>query len=637
MAKKKLSHHHQSQSNDHKPSSMEDPSHQIQNLKNLNSVLLKETTNHRHQIDSLRRQNHQLVQASDMDVDNSLALELQNGVISVFTVAQMREVVGEKEVEVAALKGEMKELALRFEDEKMVLGGERDLVKSEGEGRERKLKEELWVMKLEGEKLMEEISEKEKAIEELVKERDLGLVSSKDSALVVEGLKEEIERVVREKDEIERLKDAQVAKALNLDFEVRQLGESLKVSRDEEVVLRGKILELEESVGLAVEKGEEMARENGALVSEKKEMEKSIEVLTEKRDSVNRVLDKVQGELESKQRELDEANRALDEMEQVKARQEYEIAELQGELGRLRGVVDELKGSCKEFEEKNEQLVSQVNHYRDAVDEVTLEKDNMRKGFEEEKNKVEKLELQIAGMEKKIEQAESELGKMRSEREKLNEKNEQLLSQVNHYRDVVDEVTLEKDNLKKGFEEEKNKGEQLALQVAGIVVKAEQAATELWKMRSEREKLSERNKELVSNVDVLKKEKEALQNTLLDAQRESADLSAKIEFFCINSNQALAMLKSTAALVCHENNDVEEVVRDGKKLAGEIQPYAAELDTIKNAFKSKTEIVDDLKQQIVSLQKNVDKAHKGKGLLTMISSASTIFAAVLAAYVAKGR
>ncbi|XP_057425397.1 uncharacterized protein LOC130718788 [Lotus japonicus] len=296
------------------------------------------------------------------------------------------------------------------------------------------------MLRLEGEKKMDE------------NHRDLRLMSSQGSATVIDGLKEDIYRVIRDKIEFEMLDNARVMKTVNLELEVRQLTESLKISRNEEAIMRAKVLELEQRIGVAVEKEEEMARKCSALASEKKDMEKSVEVLTEKRDSVCRVLDMVQRELESKRREVDVANSARDEIERVKVSHEYKIAELQGEVDRVRDVVDELYGSFREFKDKNEELVSQVRHYKKSVDEVMLEKENMRKGFEVEKKKVEKLELQVAGLEKKIEQAATELGRVRSER----------------------------------------------------------------------------NIEPESNVDVLMKEKEALQNNLMAAQLEWDDLSRDV-------------------------------------------------------------------------------------------------------------
>ncbi|XP_061349432.1 uncharacterized protein LOC133294704 [Gastrolobium bilobum] len=533
---------------------MDDPSVQIQNLKKLNSVLLTETTQRRQQLESLLHVG-----------DTNLALELENAVLLAFLEARMREmgfrfdeVVGEgneRGYEVAALKGELNGLENEREQlkDELVAGGKRLM---EAEDRERMVRDEVEKLRLEGERLLEQRWERERVIRQLEEDKDLALRSSQESAMVIEMLKVETEGIMREKNEIEKLNKSQVLKIIGLENELKQLHESLKNSRNEEALMRSKILQLEGSIGLAVEKEQEMAMEIRALMKDKKEMEKSIQMLTERSDGVSKVLDMVQKELENKQHEIDETIRVRDEIEQVKVIRENEIVELQGEVYRLKDVVDKLKESCREFEEKNKQLLSQVEHYKDSVDQVMLEKDSIRKGFDEEKNKVEKLELQVAGMKDKIEQTAVELGQMRSEKEKLTEKNKMLESHVHE-----------------------------------------------------------------------------LQGSLVETQRESDDLRAKNEF----SNRALAMLKSTAALVCQYKEGAEVVVSNERKLEEEIQPYAKELDAIRNAFKSKDEMVDDMKQQVVSLQKSVAKAHKTKSLWTLISSATTIFAAAIAAYVARGR
>ncbi|KAK7344213.1 hypothetical protein VNO77_13568 [Canavalia gladiata] len=556
----------------------DDPSVQIQNLKNLNSVLLKETTHRRQQIESLQSALH----SSAMVSDNNLALHLEKTILFSFLDSQVKEMslgfdtlLGDsnrREYQVADLKRLVNDLTARLHNEEhrlSVLTQERDQLKNEFLAESKRLEETVGREKNlleEAEKLSLQVSEKERVIGELNKDRDLAVRSSQESLMVIDKLKEEVEGVTREKSEIEKLNTSQELKITALELELRQLNESLTVSHNEEGFMRAKVLQLEGNLGLALQKEEEMAMEISALLREKKEMEKSVEVLTEKKDSVNKVLDMVQKELEDKLHELDEAIRVRGEFEQVKVCRENEIVELQGEVDRLKGVVDELKGSCKESEEENKQLLSQVNHYRNAFDEVVLEKDNIRKGFDEERKKAENLLFEIARMQEMVDKTVAEVGKVTGEREKLVEKN----------------MLLER------------------------------------------------------HMDVLMKERNELQSSLADSQRESDELRAKIEFWCTNSNKALAMLKSAAALVCQYKDRGEEVDYNNEKVVEEIEPYAEELNAIKKAFKSKNEMVDDMKQQLVSMQKSVSEAHKSKSLWTVISSATTILAAALAAYVARG-
>ncbi|CAL0300068.1 unnamed protein product [Lupinus luteus] len=575
---------------------MDDSSlHQIENLKNLNSMLLKETSQRRQQIEAMDARFSEAEEKND-------ALDLEKDLLFVFMETLMREIgfgfdklVGEKneieralserESDVVVLKGEVNELALRVERETVEIvrvSEERERVKNELDGvvaevnvlREKvleseKVREEVENLRVERERLLEEEREKERVIGELKKDLDLAMKSSEESTEVIEKLKEGIDAVARERDEVVKVKNDQELRIIDLGFELKQLDESLKNLRNEESLMRARIAELEESLSLAAEKEKEMEVEIRGLLKEKKEMEMNIEMLIERGESIKKVLGMAQKGLEDKQHELDDAIRARDEIANLKEVCENEITELKSEVIRLRDIEHKLEGSCREFEEKNKQLVSEVDHLRNSIDEVTVEKDNIRKGFDEEKNKVENLSLQVVEMKGKIEQTEAEL------------------DQVN----------------------------------------------------SEQEKIIERSKTLESHVSVLTNEKDTLHTSHREVQREHDDLRAKFEYSCNNSNQALALLKNTAAVVCQDKDSVgvEGVISNGKKLEEEIQPYAEELDAIRNAFKSKNEIIDGMKQQIESLQKSVTEAHKNKALMPVISSATTIFAAALTAYFTRRR
>ncbi|CAL5208541.1 unnamed protein product [Lathyrus oleraceus] len=686
MAKKKVT-HAQSQSLDHKtltppPTTIDDSSVQIQNLKNLNNVLLIETTKHRNQIQKLLDSNQTVMEAEALISEKNFALEIESSVFFVFARAHIAElgfrfdkVVEERDetkYEVDLQNEKVNGLVLSLENEK------RNVEK----------------IRLEAGSLLEEKIEKERRVEELEKDKDLVVKKSIESEKVIDELKEKIDLLVKEKNEIENVNGSRGTKIFDLERELQQHGDLLKNSRKEEELMRVKILEMEETIGLAVDKEREMRVENSNLVGEKKEMAKSIEILTEARDGVFRKLDVVQRELENRQHEVDESNRARDEIEKVKVSSENEIIELRGEVNRLRGVVDELEMSCKEFAEKNSGLLSQVHHYRNAiqeveslnelnskkfeeeknkvesfesqvvvmqekieqllsqvqcykkaVDEVVLERDNIKKGYDEELNKVKNLESQVVAMEKKIEQllaqvqcSKNAVDEVVLERDNIRKGYDEEQTKVGNLELRVAELKLEKDTVKKGYEKEKNKVENLELQVAGLKEKIENAEADLAKLRSEKEKMNERNKGLGGRVDVLIKEKDATHSSLIAAQRECDELRAKLDSSCINSKQALELLKNTAAAVVVKEN-VEVIPRGGKKKheKEEIQAFAEELEAIKKAFKVKEEMVDEMKQQLVSMQKSVSDAHKGKHLWTGISSAAAIFAAGLTAYFAKGR
>ncbi|CAJ1976184.1 unnamed protein product [Sphenostylis stenocarpa] len=570
MAKKKLS--HSSQSQDPKQSQMEaqtmsvvnltdnSSSHKIENLKNLNAVLLKETTQCRHQIQYLQSELHRSAVTYD---DNLAAFHIENAVTSLFVDCQVQEMnlcfhtlLGEKDGEVDALKCQLSGLALRLQKETTALAKERDSLAykrklfEESADREGKLREEMEKIRSDSEEML---SQQQIDIEELKMERDSALKSSRESLAAVEILKEKIEAVTREKNEYVKVSQNQEQKIGRLEEELTVVNESWK---KQEQCMRVQFIHVDERLGVATQKMEEMAKEISTLLAEKKEIEKSVAMLNEDIAGARKSLNVIRNELEDKQREVDEAVRVKGEIEEVKVN-------LEGEIVELREKISELMESYQKFEEENKELLSQVKSYRIAVEDEIVEKENMKKVFYEEKKKVEKLELLIA----------------------------------------------------KSQEE---------------VVKRD---ADLVKVRSERERLVENEKKMEGHVGDLRNENEALKSKLLEARKEVKELSAKVEVWCNNSNRALTLLKNAAALVSQQKERGEEVVSNVE----EMEVGVEEVEKIKKAFKSKEEMLDEMKQKVVSLNKSVAEAHKSKNIWTVISSATTIFAAALAAYVARGR
>uniref|UniRef100_A0A2N9E768 Uncharacterized protein n=1 Tax=Fagus sylvatica TaxID=28930 RepID=A0A2N9E768_FAGSY len=521
MAKKKLTHQangtkeeaplDKNQNNTHQAKPMEDSTEKVQSLKSLNSLLLKETFERRQQVESLEQAKETLeaeLTRSVMDKkvleaeltkvsDESVGLELEKIVVCAFWETQMGEVgVGfdvlvrekvevekmkcEREAEIGFLKKEVNELKANLGNERdrfTRVCRERDLLKTEIDGlveetkglrgkvvemekKERKIEKEAEKLKVKCEGLKGEKVEIEKAVEAVKREKELVEKKLDESTRLIDGLKREIDGVEREKGVVERDRSVKEVKIGELEKEVEELNEFITKMQREEDVLRAKVLELEKRIDEAMDKEKEMVMEIKLLVEEKREKEQSIENLKEQRDSVQRVLDST------------------------------------SKAAKLRDAIATVKESCRNEEEKNKKLVSELDQYIDAFDRVMCERDQVQKGFDEEKKKV------------------------------------------------------------------------------------------------------------------------------------------------MNMERALSMVKNTAALVTNSRDDSdvkERVVFNEQKLGEEIQPYEVELDAIKNAFRNNEKMVDDMKKQVVFLQSSVAAAHKRKSFWTVISSATTIFAAASVAYVARGR
>ncbi|TKY52177.1 Laminin subunit alpha-2 [Spatholobus suberectus] len=333
-------------------------------------------------------------------------------------------------------------------------------------------------------------------------------------------------------------------------------------------------------------------------------------------------------------------------MESLKKEEEImraKVRKLVENLGLAMQREEEMAKEISALQSKEEEMVKSVDMLTEQKDSVNKALDAVQRELRDKQHELDEAIRVSDEIEQVKVNCESEIVELRGEVDRLREscreievENKQLLSQVKRYRNAADEAVLEKESIKKVFDEEKKKVEKLQLMIAGTQEVVVRSDAELGRLRSERDKLVEKEKMLEGHVNVLRKENDALQSMLVEARRESEDLSAKVEVWCSNSNKTLALLKTTAAIVCQHKERGEEVLSD-QNLVEEIQPYAQELDAIKKAFESKDEMVDDMKQQLVTMQKSVVQAHKSKSLWTVISSATTIFAAVLAAYVARGR
>ena len=666
MAKKKVSHSSNSQDPKHSQieaqtipmATLTDDSslQQIQSLRNLNGKLLKETTERRQQIDSLQSE----IRRSAVSYNDILAaFHIENVVASVFVDSQVKEMnlcfdmlLGEKDREVEGLNRQLESLAVRFRNETGVLVKERDRlvyqtkVLGENVEREVKLRGEAEKSRVEGEKLL---SQKQRDVAELKTERDSALKSSRESLLAVETLKEEIEAVRREKDEFLKVSENQKQKIGGLEEELTRVNECLKMQEES---TRVRLDGVGNKLGLATQRVEEMKKENISLHQEKKEIEKVVEMLTEENAGVRKSLNVAMKELEDKQHKVDETVRVKGEIEEAKVNLESEIVGLREKINELQ------ESYMKELEDKQHEIdaafrvkgeIEQVKvNLESEIVELRQKINELRKSYNEEledkqhevdaavrvKGEIEEVKVNL---ESEIVQLREKISDLKKSYTKFETENKQLLSEVESYRNAVEKERVEKGNMKKGFDEERKRVEKLELLISKLKETVVKREADLGQLRNDRDKLVENEKKLEGNVSVLRKENDALQSKLLEARKEVEELSGKVDVWCKNWNKALALLKHTATLVSQQKGIEEEVVANGKNVEEMEEIAVEEVEKIKKAFESKEEMLDEMKQKVVSLNKSVVEAHKSKNMWTVLSSATTIFAAALVAYVARGR
>ncbi|XWS57603.1 hypothetical protein CRYUN_Cryun09bG0187900 [Craigia yunnanensis] len=609
-------------------SSMEDPNEKLQNLKSLNSLLVKDAFERRQQIESLVQAKERLEaelserkQLEGEETEKNVSLELQSGFLSIYIDTQMKEMGVEREREIGALKSKVNGLMVSLENERERLSlvcKERDLARNdfelqvnegslmkeklvEMEKNEKKFLEEAGKLKIEYDGLVGEKEELEKMKSLLVKEKDLLEKNIKDMVKEVENLRRQIERVVREKQEIEMEKNEQKVKIDEMEKEMRKMDEVVLSLREEEGILRSKVFELEKNCGEAMDREAERAIEIGTLVEENRAKERSIERLMDEKDFVSRSLEVTMVESEDRQRRIEKLLEESDAARSVLEMNEKELKDMKKKIEELLGDKNEIEKVKVSRENENVELHKEVSELKNVVNRL------QEACWDHEK------------------------------------KNKELTSEVSCFRDSLDQMTLERDNALKGLDEEKQNGVNLRLKVSEMEKMLEKTAEELAQKRTEWLNLIKEKKEMESHFGSMIEDKDGLQKDLLEAKRSINDLRAKMESTSINYERAMILLKNTASLLCQSKDENDRKVKEEEaaiaeqKLKDEIEPYAAELEAIKQAFMNKETVAQDLKQKVDFMEKSLVEAQKKKSFWTFFSSATTLLAAVSIAYAARGR
>lgn len=643
MAKKKVTHQEKPSQNPEKQTNqtaaaMEEASEKLESLKYLNAMLLKETVERRQQVDSLKQSNVSLeseltqFKMEKKELESDLAglgdfavlMELEWDLIFVFVGVQVGEqaemiakeraefgrekmeieirlgsleremgelitekseiekVKSENQSQIRLLKNKLSELVVEIKNEKDVsnqvtcerdeMRSERDIQIEETNGlkqklieterREKVILEEVEKLRVNYNNIVEEKEDRERKIESITKDKDAIERSIVELNWVIKGLKRETEEMGREKGAVEAERNAKVVKINELENSVTLLKDMVLTLQKEEEKLRGNVAGLEKKCGEWQEKENQMVMEINVLVEENKKREKSLESLIDEKGLIMKDLDKALRQLDEQKGKLEEITKAKSFVDEAKDIGESEIAELKRQVADFKDTIHSLEEASSGEMERIRGLESEVNQYRAAFDRITAEKDEARKGLNEEKMNRMKLRVKISELEKSIEATQKVVGKMK--------------------------------------DEESN--------------------------------LIEQKKELESHYTVLKQDLASVENKLADSQNELDNMKAKVGLAEANSEIILNMLRNTATLVSQSTNESEMV--DQMEAGEEIKEYLTELESIKKAFKSRESTVEDMKRQLESLQHS-EAAHK-KSFWTLLTSATTLFAAASVAYVARG-
>ncbi|KAJ8572168.1 hypothetical protein K7X08_008679 [Anisodus acutangulus] len=618
---------------------MEEASEKLENLKSLNNMLLKETIEKRQQVDSLiqakgcleselkksNSEKNELTTELTQLSEEVIQLDIEKKLVSLFVGVQVgcyaevfeKERKGFQEHSVL-VEGKLSSVVREMVDvlrekgqiEKVLIGKEIEIERlkkkvndvSDEVANERNVSEEIRKENDEMKKKLDvqieeanrlrvrlvETEKREKEIEVEVWKLKVEYDAVKGEIKDREG---KIESLVREKELVENnlLDSSKLIEELKgkINGIVREK-EGVEVERNAEVKKNG---ELENAVtGL-----------NDMVLSLQKEEAKLRESLAELEKKCLEGLSKEE-EMEKKINELVKGNNE----------KEIRVESLIEENGFVEKELDKALKQLDEQKKKIERTVTEKNEMEEAKVNRETEIVELQKQLAEFKDVFEKLEVSCNGQEKKVKNLESEVGK---------------------YKAAFEQVTLEKDEIQKCFVNEERNGMNMKKQIEEMEKHIEKTVKEVEQTKADYLDVVREKKELETQCQVLNKEIACVRTSLGEAQKKISAMQCQVELANSNSEEILNALRTAADSIC-SNGEGE----NGKKqMNGEdVNPYEAELEAIKNAIKSKEIKVEEMERQVEFLQFSVAQAQKKKNFWTMLSSATTLFAAISLAYVARG-
>ncbi|CAO2832684.1 unnamed protein product [Amaranthus hypochondriacus] len=606
------------------PPTEEDPSKEkLSSLKSLNSMLLKETVEKRQEISAL------------LETKKSLESELTRS-----------------ESEIEALKAEltqMKEGDVETDVKKEVVSVFMQSLKME---EREKLEKRLEEMEREKEEVEKERDEIEKAKFEAdyeiglmkkmemelrndirkEKERFNGAIIEKNELNIILGVKiDEINRLKKKIDEYEmKEKDSnekQIKLKVMYDVKMKDLEEKEKeveLIKNELNLLREESEELNKVVERLNGENEAILKENGGLCEERNELNERINGLVK--------------EAEDLRCDVNQSRVKYDDLEEIYARKCDEFDGLKKEFD---GLIDENKEKEKEIDglivEKS------IVEKKLIVLEDELKREKQVYGeIMEEKVKLEQLkdrnENEIMELQKRLNEIQGNLSLLQESNIETLENYKKLALEVDDHKLELGKVSVERDEFKACLDEEKKNGVKLQGKVIEISKRMEETAKVMEDLRStsdviveEKKEIEKKYKKMVLDKEGIEKECDVLKGKMGELERS---LKAKSDVFEL----AMSMIRKTIDHLLMEeqgmkkNGEVGPMMvglEEGMKKNGEVGPMMEEM---RNVLKKREEKVGEMKEKMVGLEKGLMEAKKRKSFWTLVSSATTILAAVMCSF-----
>ncbi|CAA2978407.1 Hypothetical predicted protein [Olea europaea subsp. europaea] len=634
MAKKKVSNSHQEKTHQKQEELVQAPqkdsiameneaSVKLESLKSLNQRLLKEAMERRQEVESLMLSKGSL--ESELTGANSKMEMLRN------ELTQVRDKVVHLELERSVVSVFV---ALQ-------LGHHAEVFEGKTKGLESK------------------ITDLSGVIEE--KQRSIGLLNEKLSKTVaeLESERDSSRRVIEERDGMKVKLDVKIEEANGLRTNLIELEEGKKV-------IEQQIEKIRDEYNRVLEEKQERERKIVVIVSDRNLLEKSLvdsnKLIEDMKKEIREIVKEKQRIEEEKTLEMVKGR----ELESVVSGLNEKVTNLHEEEEKLRANLAELEKKCAESVEREKDMGMEIDELmkkkklnekicEGLIEEKNLVEKNMNKALKqsnEQRLKIdelvdEKIELvndkdslasEVVSLQNKVVKFQSLVLELEvSGRDKV-EKIKNLESEISGYKYEIEQMKGERDDLRMFLDEENQIAMGLKEKIEEMEKRIEESENATGKVKAENLTILKEKNELEIQCDALKKSIASLEKSLGEAQNGLDAMQGKVELGDANTSLVMKMLRDTAAFCSKDERDaVEGDLLGGKQINGEeMKAHMVELEKIKNAFVIKETEVENMKRQLEFLQISVAEAHKKKSFWTILSSVTTLLAAVSIAFVAHG-
>eukprot|EP00268_Persea_americana_P003499 TRINITY_DN11058_c1_g2_i2.p1 TRINITY_DN11058_c1_g2~~TRINITY_DN11058_c1_g2_i2.p1 ORF type:complete len:621 (+),score=218.20 TRINITY_DN11058_c1_g2_i2:105-1865(+) len=440
--------------------------------------------------------------------------------------------------------------------------------------------------------------ERERTIESLMAEKASIESRLMESSQLVDDLKRKMEEMARERNEIEQAKAEKEAAISELSNEVGNLSATIST--------------LQESCG-------DLTKTNNQLLHDLNHQKNLLDSVNGERDAARQQVARLEEEenrMRLKVYELENNNG------EVREELKRAVAELDGLMEERRGMEGLLESSI----EAEKALLARLDFVMGKNREIIEEKDEI------EQKRIEQ-EGQIKQLQEEVTQLHSTVSTLEDSCRECEGRNNLLQTDLNR-------IVCDKDAVSADLVQRRQETEGLRAKIREMEKVHEEKQQELAQLKTEKDHLVEEIKERERSFELMMKAKTSTESSLVESKERLKDLQIKIELAEMVSQRALLMLKHAAETMngskIEENGSNENDVIDSEEMSNEIQPFAKELEAIKCTYRSRLHEVEDMKQELKSLQTLVTESRK-TSFWTWLFSATTILSAVSVAFVARGR